>query len=76
MRSVTVRILCCISGPSRRAARLAAPSVSNSGRGAVALRSSMPELSQLRLSWRGSYAPSHGGRAMNPLETSPDGGYG
>ena len=30
----------------------------------------MPELAQLRLSWRGSYAPSHGGRAMNPLDLS------
>jgi len=55
--------------PTRCSAR-AAPSVSNSGRGAVALRPSMPELAQLRLSWRGSYAPSHGGRAMNPLDLS------
>jgi len=55
--------------PARCSAR-AAPSVSNLWRGAVALRPSMPELAQSRLSWRGSYAPSHGGRAMNPLDLS------
>lgn len=55
--------------PARCSAR-SAPSVSNLWRGAVALRPSMPELSQLRLSWRGSYAPSRVGRAMNSLDLS------